>query len=314
MSVVALRPRNELVRDVTPESLMRLAHWVSELASPEELAWEGDKFKHLRDWLKTHQAAKDLRIQAVRIECIALRKVGLAGLSHKLRSHLERKAADWFAGLSDQRFQAVLEDSKLTTSPTSVMNYYSGEEKRVADWLSDRRQHIEDESGTVDPVYQLGLAHAVQEVLGAVVQDGEPFDVATVASDLYDQLNDSSYYHNEQIPVELAGEPLREVIRRALRAPGPADRVQIGELTLTVPQFVTYQPPGGETWQRVPWGSAVLWQLKKMTELRREQARNAELAADRMQALYEALESAQAFTDSKQVADLIGYADVEAAA
>lgn len=314
MSIVALHARNEIVRDVTPESLARLAQWVAEIASPEELAWEGDKFKHLRDWMKTHRAAKELRIQAVRIECIALRKVGMAGISHKLRSTWERKAADWFASLSDERFRAILDDSANTTSPASVMNHYSGEERKVTDWISDRRAHVEDEAGNERTFYDLGIAHAVSEVLADVVKDGEPFDVASAASVLYDRLNEESAYHDEQIPVELAGEPLREVIRRALRAPGPADRVAVGDLTLTVPQFVTYQAAGGDCWQRVPWGSAVLWQLKKMVELRREQAASAERAAERMEALYTSLHAAQAFTDSKQVADLIGYSSVERAA
>lgn len=312
MSALAtVTARSRGIERVTPESLLAVARWVESAASPEELAWEHGKFRELRDYLKTQQAAKELRIQAVRLECIALRRIGRAGLSDKLRNPFDRKAAAWFGDQDDARFTAILAETENTSGPVSVMNHYTAQAQRLSSWFGDREwRKVHDEAGHEDTDYQLGIAAAVHTVLGEIVRDGEPIEVADAANRVFEALVDSHGWHDEHLPVEIAGEPLREVVRRVLRSPGPASRVLVGEAEMVIPAYVTYQPADGEVWQRVPWERAVLWQLKQMVELRTAQAEQMRVAAENMAALYAVLEDATGRTDSVAVADLIAYADV----
>lgn len=312
--------RSGEIASVSDDSLTQLLVWVLNVATPEDLTFDNVRFHEVRDWLKTHKSAKELRVKAIRIECIALRRVGQAGLSNRLPKPNDRKVAEWLAGLDDDRFKTVLAESEVTTTPFAVMRWIVGEDEAPRKWGSARdTEQQSNEAGADYRVYDFGLTHEVGRVLEEIVADQEDFTVAEAADKLWHKLSaDVERYinpedHDYLLP-ELAGEPLREVVRKVLRAPGPADRVLLNGNEVMIPNYVTFQPGGGETWKRTPWATAELWQLGMMRDLRREQAAAAERVAENMEALFVALEKATSLCDTTRVNDLIGYADVPLAA
>ena len=133
-SQVAVRSAFDI--ELNSENLEMLAAWVAQIASPENLAWDSDRFKDLRNLLRTRKAASDLRIQAVKIECIALRRIGLAGLADKLK-YENKKIALELAEMSDEDFASLMDDCDNEYSPASFLrrldsekewrqNYYAG--------------------------------------------------------------------------------------------------------------------------------------------------------------------------------------------
>lgn len=288
------------ITHVDNSTLRQLADWVENIASPEELAWNSDRFKEVRDWLKMHKSAKALRIAAVRVECISLRKVALAGFTHKLRSANERKAAEHFAGLTDEEFAQLLRESESTTSPWTVARAQQEDQAKADEWTRARASdHTgRDHSNWSDDISNYQNLHSLtEEVLNEITSDSDSFTVAEAAEKLYAQLTNDKFYRQEDedgepyVPPEISGEPLREVVRRVLRVPGPADRAEIKGVEVKIPRCVTFDPPEWGAMRRVPWDRATIGQLEGMVAAREKQAREMVAAAESLRVLYEALEA-----------------------
>jgi hypothetical protein len=277
MGTVAVR--SGLPLELNVENLSAIADWVKEYASPEQLAWASSDFKQLRDLLKAQKAATDLRIQAVRLECVALRRVAIAGLAEKL-SASNRSAALWFGEMTDNEFEQTISDCQNATSPISFMRQMQRERGHLGAWFNGgHKEYVQNEP--ID--LKLETAAILQSL-----SDLESFTVAEAADALYDQL--SLVWDSNDLPREVAGAPLREVIRQVLRAPEPgSDLIRIGERVFTLPNYVTWHDSG--EWRRVPWHRALLKHVRYMAEMKQAQARNMADAAEELTALYEALES-----------------------
>lgn len=301
------------VAQLDESKLHQLAEWVSFHASPEQLAWESDKFRDMRKLLKEHKAAKHLRVAAVRLECIALRRIALAGFTSKLTNHYDRRAAEFFGEMTDEEFAEVLDDSEKTTTPFAVYKHYKGERDEPARWVYERSS---DGGYPEDRVHEMvaherhHFAYATQQVLSDLAMGEAPFTVAEAAHKLLTHIESNMGDHEKEIPPEMAGEPLREVVRRVLRAPGPSELVYVDGNEVRIPGYVTFHPGDGDTWQRVPWEKATLGQLLNMVATREEQAHQMQRAAGNLRRLYESLAEASDGDPAERVNDITAKADL----
>jgi len=277
MGTVAVR--NGLPLELNVENLSAIADWVKEYASPEQLAWASSDFKQLRDLLQAQKAATELRVQAVRLECVALRRVALAGLAEKL-SASNRSAALWFGEMSEDEFEQAIADCQNATSPIAFMRQMKREKGDYLRWFEG--------GGSDEPEAELiDLKHEAKSILHSL-SHLESFTVAEAADALYDRLKET--WDDEDLPREVAGAPLREVIRHVLRAPEPGSSlIRVGDRVFTLPNYVTWQDSG--EWRRVPWERALVKHVRYMAEMKQAQAKEMLEAAEEMTALYEALES-----------------------
>jgi hypothetical protein len=267
--------------ELNADNLEQLAAWVSDIASPENLAWESDRFKDLRNLLRTRKAAADLRIQAVKIECIALRRIGLAGLESKL-DYANRKIALHFAGMTDESFQALMDDCNTQSSPAAFL--------RSLDVEWEERQRYYRGGMDREPIDDLDFEHEALSVLETLAM-GDSFTVAEAAGRLYDRLCERRLWHSDkdfELPREFADEPLREVVRAVMRGPQAGETVYSGDTELSIPHNVTYQTTAG--YVRIPWTKAMLLNYRYMVSMRQEQARDLANKARAMSRLLEMLD------------------------
>jgi len=265
--------------ELNAENLQKLAEWVAHFATAEELAWNSDKFRDLRNLLKVRKASQSLRIEAVRLECVALRKVGQANLESKLLSH-DRKVATWLAEMNDDDFDKLLDDCANQVSPLSLMRECNNEQRNL-------RNHIGG-YGDFDPevdISEYGLEWEAKNLLRSLEQF-DSFTVEEAANALLDRLND---HWNNEIPREFAETPLREVVRGVLRLPEPGKGcVFVGDTMTFLPTFVTWQD--GSSWRRIPWKRATIQHFRNMVETRELQAKQLLEKAQEMRRLLDAIE------------------------
>lgn len=318
---IEVQQKPEPVVHVDADSLAALAHWVQSVQNVEEIAWNSDRFKQIRDWLREHKTAKELRIRAVRVEMIALRRVAQAGLTSKLTTSQDRSAAEWAADLPDAEFEEMLSALEKVVTPYGFMRLYKGEKENVRSWLADssHRGGVRvDETG--EPVTQwrdesaVGLIFEVNDILDA--QGAESFTVAGISDELRSRLVE--YLGDIGVPSDplmevIAGEPLREVVRAVLRAPQPGQMVRVaGAGELPVPKWVTYTDEGGVgERRRIAWGGASILQFKAMCAEREKQASDLVRRAARLRAVADAMERSIPLAKSERCADLIAYVNVE---
>jgi hypothetical protein len=264
--------------ELNPENLEQLAAWVSDIASPENLAWESDRFKDLRNLLRTRKAAADLRIQAVKIECIALRRIGLAGLESKL-DYANRKIALHFAEMTDQSFQSLMDDCNTQSSPAAFL--------RSLDVEWEERQRYYRGGSEYEPIPELEFELEAKHVLETLATS-DSFTVAEAAERLYERMFGLAENLGVDLPREFADEPLREVVRAVMRGPQAGDTVYSGDVELSIPRNVTYETTAG--YVRIPWNKAMLLNYRYMVELRHRQAQELAEKAEGMSALLELLE------------------------
>jgi hypothetical protein len=264
-AVLALRPREHGLA-VSDHSLNSLLEWVL-ASSAEEVTWTATEFTAVRDWLKTSKAAGELRIKATRLELVALRKVGLAGLAKKLPNS-QREVAEWLVTLTEEEFDFLLNSVLVADSPVGLKRRSQQEERAV--WT--RLRAHSGRAGHVDAGYEnyspYGLNEAIKVVLEDISTSGESFSVAQAADALAVKLGEQ-----EDIPDILVGEPLKEVIRHALRHTESRSETSVNSdgQAVRVPEYVTYTEAAQLGYARVPWETAGLAQFRLMVGMRRRQ-------------------------------------------
>lgn len=288
--------------EVTPEALTRLAEWIA-TASAEAVVWAFPEMRaELREWMKTHKAAKETRVAATRLECLALRRIATSGGSNRLTSHQERVSASWLAEMSDSEFEEFLDSTESTASPYALYKQAKAAERAVDSWFVRR------EPRDLDEVEVIHLATAAETILETIGRDGEPFTVAEAADELFSRVSrmwDGRDVGDEENLAEIAGEPLREVIRKVLRTPSGGDDLELHGRTVRIPAWVTFESKDTINYQRISWDAAQLWHLRQMTEARQKQAGEMQAKANELQYLLDALTHASEASGTTRVVDLV---------
>lgn len=198
-----------------------LTTWVLD-APVEEVCWRLTEVGDISAWLRAQKAATELRVKAVRLEFIALRKVAAGGLSHKISGVAQLKsAANWLASLTEEEFATVLDEIDGEKSPIalyradvaqrSAMRTAMTEEDR-ANW----RERMNDWNARYNSDEQQ-VRRSVTTLLQSILDEGEPFEVAEAADKLADTLGLDLEVRRD------TAEGLREMVRTAIRR---GDKVQ----------------------------------------------------------------------------------------
>lgn len=236
-----------------------LIEWVVQ-APVEEVCWRVTELGSMRQWLKAQKESTELRIKAVRLELIALRKVAAGGLAHKISGAATlRASAKWLAGLTDEEFATVI--SELDGDRTPIALYQRDRAQRDA-----MREALRDKSGD-SALHEAWLARrdvggldeaaerrrsAATYILREVIEEGEPFTVSEAAERLADAMGLDVEVRRE------TSEGLREMIRTSIRR---GDRTLPVDEWSDLPIAFTSHLPSGE-YVRVPATRATIQHLQ----------------------------------------------------
>lgn len=277
--------------------LREMRRWIDDCTDVEQLTSARQSIYEAREWMRIKKLSEALRREALRIECVAIRKIVQIGSRVDLPSHL-RTTGEFFAGMTDEEFNRLLDECVYASSPKAFLNHWNGERerRRVQDeawtlgvtgrpWQEPRE---EPDGGVGEGWYpdEFNFAMAVKQILLVREMTGDAFSVDEAVEQLHEALDphlDSELHRDMDFHQALA-----EVVRSALRAEvaGPAQGMD-------TPRFVTFCH-AEHGWLRIPWASAHLDQLRYMARTRREQASQVAAAADRLDLLVQRLESAAA--------------------
>lgn len=260
------------------ERIDDLLVWVLD-APIDEICWRLTEIGELRDWARVQQEATELRIRAVRLELVALRRVAQGGLDKKIAGVAQfRSAARWLATLTDEEFATVLDE--IDGQKTPIMLYRDDRAARQAmeealashgdsEWEdSPRGAYATYRADKDDQHYR----RAVTLVLDEVLKHGEPFTVAEAADRLADRLGLESRIREE------TSEGLRELVRAAIRGGDRSARV---DAWASLPIAFTVQDGDG-IYTRVPATSATLGHLLAHEREIRGRAEAALMRADEL--------------------------------
>lgn len=273
--------------EVTDHRLAALLEWVSNPATlAEEIAWSAQEFQGIRDWLKAHKAAASLRQKAVRTELIALRRVALAGLAHKLTGGNHMKpTATWLAELTDEGFATLLAEVTGEQTPIALWRTSKREGDGLRMWF-EREEILGGRPMYAGKQSYRGVSDAARRLLDDIQIEGTSFTVQEAADRLATALEEDGI----QVHQALRGTPLTQLVRNAIHraADGYELLVDREGRTARVPAFVTYEDNEGIT--RVPFHSASLEQFQAFVELHEEKAAALTRRAEEYRTLLAALE------------------------
>lgn len=275
-------------------SLHAIRLWVRGVGA-YEASETATKAKQVRSYLKAINGAAAIALEATRLECDALRRLGQIGAADKAGSPEMVNIARQFASMSDAEFDALLVDLKPWASAVSIVRAMRRAEREQ----EERNWGQSVGSGTpgspVPPQHSISsLAEAAGALLADLTTDGKPFTIAEAAEKLAEHVCD-----NYTSPAARAG--YIEAVRLSIQA----ENGDHGWASCGGPQWITYQEDE-VGWVRIHWSAATLDQFRAMVDLRRHQ-----LAELRNRV--EDLESILAFMDEAHVAhpDLTRCVDLD---
>jgi hypothetical protein len=205
-----------------------------------------EKAELVRTWAKIKKTAADVALEAARLECTALRRMAQLGW-HPYEGH-ERRAATWYAEMTDQDFSDFIRELRAVSSPTAY--YQAARRKRTLARLSS--------GGTRFRKAAAKIVHGT---------DG-PVTMAAMVTGLASELDiDADLLKGGPVP---AG--LRATIAGVIR--GDRDD-QIG----LCPAMVTIRDAEG-SWLHIRCGEATLGQYREMITHRQRQAAEVQQALE----------------------------------
>lgn len=255
-------------------------------ASAFDAVSAAEQARMVREWIKVIKGSAALAIEATRLECLALRRVGQVGAHRELPSH-KRSVARLFSELSDADFD-LLVMAEIKARSTAIGIARQIERERA--WRINReagRAIAGGEPGQIVPVTddQLqNLVEAAGAMLNTYAADGVPFAVTDAAAAIAEDLG----YDQHSAAVR---EGLREAIRQAIRIDDGGEGCSDDP---DAPAWVTYHEDDAGGWVRISWANASLDQFSAMVDLRHSQATQAADTYARLHGVLQRLRRAQA--------------------
>lgn len=253
--------------------------WVRDESNFQAVSDMTEKARLLREVLRLRKASSELRIEATRLECQCLRRLGQLGTKEKGHWGATARA---FAAMADAEFDELMASISDVGSPNTIRlrwehkRYEEQRQQRYRQSVDSGRTfapydfterpdiHVVGVDGFVSAVERLlaletpeDLADQVRDLLGDLVAHGEPFTVAEAAAKLAVRLG----LEPDALDDYGAKELIREHIRRDMSE-------EPGEYW---PRFVTYHDDE-IGWVRVPFNRATVEQIRYMASTRLVQA------------------------------------------
>lgn len=267
---------------------LRAARHLAATATAAEAADLLGRARVAREWVKVYKAAREVEVEACKLQCAAMRRIGQ--LDPAVAGRNARHIAVWLAGYDDEAFAGLLARVPAPTRPHDPRGPF----RLYSEWLAESRAEAARAAGAdaargkqkafpPEPSDDglpggewFNLASAAADVLNAAFAGGA-VTVPDLAAELARQLDADTRL---SYPVGVAArEGFEVVIREAIRADNirgtNLDSGRGGSAAGTMPAWVTYQDPAAG-WVRVPWQAARLAHVQFMADYREAQA--AELA------------------------------------
>jgi hypothetical protein len=245
---------------------------------PKEAASNAQKARLVREWVKIQKLARELAVEATRLEMTALRRLAqLDALTSLSPAH--KSAAKGFAAMTDVAFEATLQVAGDSSSAIAVWRHvqHDGE---VAEGVVRGRQIAQGDRHDPISVDSDELSEAASTVLAAALAADRNVSVTEAALALAEALGMADDFHNSAA----VRSGLREAIRSALH--------NDTEMVEGAPNFVTYKNEEAG-WVHVPFNIATIEQVKAWAAFRQAQAQDHVAAAAEAMALAHKLETAQ---------------------
>lgn len=268
-------------------ALLRQAQALVMAADAADAADAAEQARMARDWLKVVKGSQALAVEATRLECMALRRIGsLDDLS--VLPATRRAAARWYAGLTDAGFAALLADIKGWVSALAI--YRRAEQERRRD--DDRRAGAATGEGReqaphLSPQSLRDLIQAASALVGNYTSDELPFSVSEAAEELAESVASPNCANEPAFR-----EGCREAIRQALALDDGGVNSDLA-VSPDAPAWVTYHDDDGG-WLRIPWSRASLEQFRAMVDLRRLQHEQLAAVVERLADLLGLLDGVKA--------------------
>ncbi len=286
MSAISLVPKGASLQEQV--SLVRALQVQVQTAEPQEAATTADQARQAREWIKVSRGAARLAREALRLECMALRRLGELGEDGiKFVPKNYRRAAKVLGGATQEEFDRALGEVDSWVTARSVSNRIEGkEQERHPEW-----QYLSDAAngkGKVVLKSSTELSLAAEVVINSLVAGAETFTVAGAAEALATHLGLAR-------PSPVVVEGLRGLVREAAKlastgSSSPEPLVDANGEAITPPQIVTWEDDG--EWLRMPWTTATIENIRFMADYRMGQAKSVLEAAENLDRLVAVLDAA----------------------
>lgn len=246
-----------------------------------------------REWVKISKAAKELAVEATRLEATALRRLGQLEFFTGLPIN-QKPVAQWFASQTEEEFKAVLAEADKSSSAVGLWRRW--QRQSVIDEAFRRGGRIATgEDFNPEKVTKENLAQSAKTVLDVALSNDETISVSSAAFHLAEQLGlEIDYFEDAAIRSGLAF-----AIRQAFR-----EHLPVGD-DEHYPGWITYyQKDLG--FVRIPWNIATVEQVLAWAAFREEQANMyIEAAAKASEVGEEVRVAAKKYPRVKKVVDLL---------
>lgn len=242
-----------------------------------------ERARMAREYLRITKQAGRVRVEALRVELLALRRIGQLGATQLLGSRSGAKAqAKLFATLDDTAWAEVMRLCEDLVSPTVVYRHLQGVEHERSTRVHLDYVYAGQHVAIVPPSWD-EMVIAAHVMLDRADDEGEAITVPEAALALA-----KAYGRNDDLDrAQMVG--LEFAVRTAIRhADASTQRVAIDGVPSTVPAFVTYEEDEAG-YVRVPFKVASIEQLTAMARARRSQAEALAIAAANLERVADVL-------------------------
>jgi len=296
--------------------LVQVRHWLETQGLLADAFDYADKAAAVTKWVRVSKQANALAVEAMKIEAVALRIIGLAGEAVQLDRYRARTAR-LLSEMDDNEFASLL--AGMPDGLTCALSTWvsrAGEEGRARQQRADAAsRYREAERGKprrpAAPQHGLmphaSVAEAARELLVGLLAEGE-CSTDDVAHRLLRQLGadaeDEAALHGCRFLVRNAVRRANSTTRATGHGGGVAGSYEWGGEKVTLPAIVTYfdagvvdgsrEGNGRGSFVRVDVVDASLCQLEQMAKYRAQQAAEMAVAAEALGRMVELLRTEEA--------------------
>lgn len=277
------------------------------------------KVEGAKAWAKTYRLTKELRLEFLRFEILALVKLAELDASEDLLSASEAEAAARFAAMTGPELDSLLAQYGSATTAAGLYRSVTRDEeasrrfRRETDewsqrWLN-RSPRIPGSDDDIEERVRLltvnaSIASSMAAVLHEYTKDGKPFTVSEIA---------------DAVLHEMGGEEVEDVVREGL-----SEAIRKSVLRHHIDKFEGFKIPTHITTQvfsdgigaqflRVPVMHAQIRDVEKMVELRRAQVEQDLRALKDLEGFAQKLRERPGATEDSSVGDILAQSVISAA-
>lgn len=292
--------------DAASAQIEALANVARNLSGADEYTDFRARIEAARAWAKVHKKTKQVRLDLLRLEVLALVRIVELGAADTLGR--DRNAAEWLANLSDAEREQFIRDSGegVTTAAGMVRTIQRIEslERDLRHYRSAGQHfaHTPDPGEWTDEQvirarqgYVMDIAAALANTVEQYAPDGEPFTIDEMA----DAIVADAAIEQRHVSDSAFMEGVREVCRKAIRSAPP---LSVGGLP--IPSTITALTPE-EQYVRIPAANATVGHLDQMVEIRREQLAQDQAALARLEEVARALHALPGSSPESRIISLV---------